>query len=226
MSNRSLLMMTLAALLFAARLDAQTDVPANLPALDADVEITYKLPNGQEFTKRGRIYRGKNGQVRQDSGQGSIITDLKGGTVTFLIAEKKEARVVSIPKELRKANRGNRPDAVPFEEATIGGRKVVKARGKGPKGENHEFWTAQDLGIVTFSRVEAEGITTTQTLRNLSVREPHPSVFQVPKDYKVTRESLRDDVVASRGANASKPAHPLGRAVMVKPKSQGPEPRQ
>jgi hypothetical protein len=214
MSKRSRCIIAVAATLYAARLDAQTKIAA----LDADVETTYNLPNGQQFTSHGHLYRSQNGKVRQDSGRGSMITDLNNGTVTLLIAEKKEARVISIPRERRAAPRKDRPAAAPFEEATIEGHRVVKARGKGPRGENQEIWTAKDLGIVTYSKVEAAGLTTTRALHNVAVREPDPSVFQVPADYTIVNQQLRTDG-ANSGRAAPASSHPLGRVIMVEPKS-------
>jgi hypothetical protein len=212
MSKRSRYIMAVAATLYVARLDAQT----KLPALDADVETTYNLPNGQQFTSHAHLYRSQDGKVRQDSGRGSMITDLDNGTVTLLISETKEARIITIPPEQRASARKDRPAAEPFEEATIEGHRVVKARTKGPRGETQEIWTAKDLGIVTFSRVESAGLTTTLALRNVSVREPDPSVFQVPYDYTVINEPLRMDAANPRGA-APTSAHPLGRAFVVQP---------
>lgn len=214
MSKPSRYLAAVAAALCVAGLDAQTKAPA----LEADIEITYNLANGQQFTQRGRLYRSESGKVRQDSGLGAIITDLDKGTVTLLIAERKEARIIRVPQNQRAPTRRDRPAAERFEEATVGGHRVVKTRARGPRGETQEVWTATDLGIVTFSRMESAGLTTTQTLHNISVREPDAAVFQVPGGYTVINEPERP------GAPGAAPtfAHPLGRGVTVVPAPPGP----
>ena len=73
------------------------------------------------------------------------------------------------------------PAASPFADDTVEGRKVTKARATGPGGEKHEAWTDTDLGLVVFSRVDSPGFTMAKSLRNVKVRDPHPSLFKVPK---------------------------------------------
>jgi hypothetical protein len=194
------IVMMVAALLCGARAEAQA---TKTPALDADVEFNYTLPNGQKLSKSGHIYRSANGMVRQDIGNGSSIADTQTGTITLLNPVKKEARVITIPAELRKPPQLGGADkmpasARPFEEATINGHRIAKTRATGPNGQKQEVWTATDLGIVTFARVEANGVTTTQELKNLAVREPDPKVFEVPSDYTVVREPTRADLLNSR----------------------------
>jgi len=196
------IVLVVAALLCGARAEAQT---TKSPALDADVQFSYTLPNGQQFTKQAHLYRSSSGKVRQDTANGSSITDPETGTVTLLVPSKKEARVVTIPAELRKppslgAETASRVSAAvkPFEETTINGHRIAKTRITGGKGETREVWTATDLGIVTFARIQANGVTTTQELKNLSVREPDAKVFDVPSDYTVIREPTRSDVLNSR----------------------------
>src|SRR5215472_4573975 len=77
--------------LFAPRTNAQTKIVA----LDADIETTYTFPNGQEVTRRGHLYRSSAGLVREGSALGAIITDLDRGTVTLLVSETKEARIIN-----------------------------------------------------------------------------------------------------------------------------------
>jgi len=209
------------ALLCGARAEAQT----KSPALDADVEFSYTLANGQQFSKHAHIYRSTTGKVRQDTANGSSITDPEAGTVTLLNSSKKEARVVVIPPELRMPpalgdqHLSRVPATVePFEETKANGHRIAKTRVTGSRGETREVWTATDLGIVTFARVQANGVTTTQELRNLSVREPDPKLFEVPGDYAVTREPTRADILSSRvPAAASLPFGNGGTIVPMQP---------
>jgi hypothetical protein len=201
MSMRSrFVALAVAALLCGARSEAQE---AKAPALEADVEFTYTLANGQTLSRSGRIYRSASGKVRQDIGIGSTITDTQTGTVTLLNPARKEARVITIPEELRKPPElgktvGAPTPVQPFEETTINGHRIAKTRVTGPRGQRQEVWTATDLGVVTFARVESNGVTTTQELRNLAVRDPDPKLFEVPSDYEVIHEPTRADLLRSR----------------------------
>lgn len=186
---------TLTALLCLAELHAQ---PEALPAYEADFEFNYVLPNGDQFTRRGHIYQSADGKVRQDTGNGAILTDLRTGTSTLLIAELSQAHVLTVPPELRTlpdlGMGGRLPTSIePFEQTTIDGHPVAKTFHVGPQGETQEVWTATDLGVVVFARIEANGATTTQELRNLAVGEPDASVFEVPVDYEVLEVPSRFD---------------------------------
>lgn len=180
------LVVFLAGALVSIQAAAQT-TPASVPALQADVEIVYTLPDGTQTRTRGRFYRSRSGQVREESPLGALITDVAAGTVTALVAETKQARVMTIPPDQRvpptaKAQ-GARPEV--FEETTIEGRRITKARMVGPQGRRAEFWTAPDLGIVTWMKTEAGRMITIKELRNLSTEEPSPSLFTIPADYSI-----------------------------------------
>lgn len=167
--------------------------PAQAPALQGEIETVYTLQDGREVRSRGRFYRSSTGQVREDSSLGAMITDVSAGTVTILVKERKEARVMRIPADQRVPRvPANRPAPEVFEEnATVDGRRVAKARMKGPQGQRVEFWTAKDLGVVTWTKTEAAGFTTTRELRNLSTEEPNPAVFAIPADYAVIEQDER-----------------------------------
>ena len=169
--------------LHAVSLEAQRK---KAPALDADIETTYTLSDGRQFSTHGHYYRSQDGQLREDSPLGAIITDIKSGTITMLNFETKEAHVVRVAAQPRASRAKNLPSAVPFEETTVEGRHVTKALAKGARGETHESWTDKDLGLVVFSKIESPGLTMAKALRNVSRREPHPSVFKVPKGYTIT----------------------------------------
>src|SRR3954462_926910 len=66
------------------------------PAVTADIHIVYRLDDGRQFTHRGRFYRSRTGQVREDSSLGALITDVNAGTVTLLVADRREAHVFKV----------------------------------------------------------------------------------------------------------------------------------
>jgi hypothetical protein len=170
---------------------AQT-APASLPALQADVETVYTLPDGRQTRAKGRLYRSRSGQLREESSLGAVITDVAAGTITILVAETKQARVMTIPPDQRmRAVRpqGVRPEV--FEETTIEGRRITKSRMVGPQGRRAEFWTAPDLGVVTWMKTESGRMTTIKELRNLSTEEPSPAMFTIPADYSVIEQEAR-----------------------------------
>lgn len=208
------------ALLGFAVAEAQT---RTLPAFEADVEFSYTLPDDQELTQSGRIYQSSTGKVRQDMGIGSTIVDFHAGTVTMLIPETKQAHVLAIPPDLQRPPQlgiGNPiPEAVePFEETTIDGRRIAKTLIVDPQGRTQEVWTAIDLGIIVYARAEADGVATSQTLRNLSEGEPDPGVFEVPSDYTVFEIPAQQldlltppDTDRARGMSR----HPLSQAMII-----------
>ena len=123
-----------------------------------------------------------------------MITDVAAGTITILVAETKEARVMTIPPDQRvrpaqARAQGARPDV--FEETTIGGRRITKSRMEGPQGRRVEFWTAPDLGVVTWMKTEAGSMTSIRELRNVSTEEPSPARFTIPADYSVIEQEAK-----------------------------------
>lgn len=63
--------------------DAAAQTPlAQTPALQAEIETVYTLPDGREIRNTGHLYRSGTGQVREDSALGAVITDLAAGTIT------------------------------------------------------------------------------------------------------------------------------------------------
>jgi hypothetical protein len=56
-----------------------------------------------------------------------VITDVAAGTITILVTERKEARVMTIPPDQRvppARAQGTRPEV--FEETTIAGRRITR----------------------------------------------------------------------------------------------------
>lgn len=172
---------------------AAQKAPATQPSLQAEIETIYTHADGTETRAKGRFFRNRHGQIREDSGLGAIITDLKKGTVTILVAERKEARVMQIPSSQRTPASANRPQHEVFEETIIDGRRISKARIRGPQGQEVEFWTANDLGIVTKTKSYAGGMTMVRELKNLSTDEPDMKLFTIPADYKLMERQLPDE---------------------------------
>ena len=186
-SSRYVIAAVAAIAVHAVSVDAQGK---KVPALDADIETTYTLSDGRQFSTHGHYYRSQDGQLREDSPLGAIITNIKSGTITMLNFEAKEAHVIRVAAKRQASRPKNLASAVPFEEATVEGRHVMKALAKGARGETHESWTDKDLGLVVFSKIESPGLTMAKTLRNVSRRDPHPSMFKVPKGYTITDEPV------------------------------------
>lgn len=122
----------------------------------------------------------------------ALITDVAAGTITILVTETKEARVITIPPDQRVPPvrpKGTRPEV--FEETTIAGRRITKTRIGGPEGRRVEFWTAPGLGVVTWTKTETGSVTAIRELRNLSTEEPSPAMFTIPADYSVIEQEAR-----------------------------------
>jgi hypothetical protein len=158
-------------------------------ALDAEIETTFTTPQGQ-FSTPGHFYRSRDGKMREDSPLGSMITDVRAGTVTVLNHARKEAKVIVVTALPRPAAPRAGTAAAPrsLGEATVEGHPVTKARTTAG-GATQELWTAKDLGLVVFSKVEAPDFGMTKVLRNLSLREPDAALFRIPSDYTVTHET-------------------------------------
>lgn len=166
------------------RLDAQKAVPA----FQAEVATFYKMADGRVVSTTGRVYRSREGRMRQDTGFGAVITDLKAQTVTLLNFDTKEARVF----DLKSAPPAPRPQkaVTPRGRTSVEGYEATKVTTVGPQGERQEVWTADQLGAVVFMRTEAPGMTVTRYLRRIAVSDPDASVFVIPPDYSVTKATL------------------------------------
>lgn len=188
------------------------DPTARQPSIQADVETRYVSPNGTETRSTGRFYRDREGKIREDSGLGAIITDVKAGTVTILVAETKQARVMRIPASDRALSNANRPAYQVLGETVIDGRRIRKARTTGLQGQQVEFWTATDLGVVTFARSELGGTTLIlRELKNLSTVEPDPVLFMIPSDYTVVEQEMAPRGNRPEPKTPQRPAAALGR---------------
>lgn len=192
---------------------ASQTVPRMLP-IQAEVDTLYRLADGKLVRTSARHYRSSSGQIRDESSGSAMITDLVAGTITILITDRKEARVITIPSEKRvRPVKSDRPSPEVFEEVTIDGNRISKARTQGPQGEKLEIWTAKNLGVVVRTRVELGGVVTTKELRNISQEEPKPELFTIPAGYSIIQqeaipENGKSGVPARPNKNASVPSRP------------------
>lgn len=179
---------------------AQTGAPVH-----ADVETIYRFQDGREVKVSGRYYRSTDGKVREESGSGSLITDIEARTMTMLNAERKQALVLEMPEPTLHLRRPASPPIEPFARGAHEGRAVEKTLRTAADGSKQEIWFAKDLGAVVYSRIEAPGLTTVRVLRNVKVEEPPLSVFQIPAEYVVTRQTLPPEREQTPPAMAPKP---------------------
>jgi hypothetical protein len=184
-SSRCVLAAAMALALQPLAMHAQT----KLPALDAEINTTYTLADGRQFSRSGHYYRSQDGKLREDSPLGAIITDTKARTITVLNFATKEARIVKVSAKAPASSiKGKSMSAsAPPAEAMVDGRRVMKSHVANAPGESQELWTARDLGLVVFSKISSPTLTTAKSLRNVSLRNPDPSLFAVPKGYTVSR---------------------------------------
>jgi hypothetical protein len=210
-------LMSLAVAIFLIRDAAAQERPVKLPPVQAEFETLYTLANGRQVRTHGRFFRNEKGQIREESPLGAVITDVAAGKITILVAETKEARVITVPAEQRTLPaRSSHPGPEVFEEARIEGRRVSKARGQGPQGQKMEMWTARDLGIVIWTKTEAPGLSSTKEMRNISTEEPNRSLFEIPPDYTVV------EVGPQRGIGPQSGIPPRGRAPVRAPQKGAP----
>lgn len=163
-------------------------------ALEAEIHTTYTMPDGRQFASTGRYYRSASGQIREESGVAAIITDLKAGTIVLLNAETKEAYMAKVSLGKEPLNPADYPAPIVTGEATVDGRQVRKTHRSDPGGLSHEVWIADDLGLVVFSKLTSGSVTTARELRGVSLREPDPGLFRIPKDFVVRRVDADTDL--------------------------------
>jgi len=183
-------LLLLAAIVFsAAGLQAQKRKAAPVQAVYAEIVTFYKFRDGRVINTHGRYYRSQSGQTREESNLGAVIVDPAERTVTILSAERREARVFTMPEVPPVAPSQKRVPTV-TGHSRVDGRLVTKTRMSGPRGEKQEMWTDDQLGLVLFARTESERMTTTKTMKNVSVRVPDVALFTIPNGYAINNVSL------------------------------------
>jgi len=162
----------------------------HVPSFDADVLTFYKSGDGRVVSTSVHFYRGKDGQTRQDTSFGAVITDLTAKSVTLLNFKTKQALVFDM-KDMKPVPAATKSEhtTTSFGRTSLEGYQAIKAKGVGPRGEKVEVWTAESIKAVVFTRTETPGMTMTRYLRNITVREADPAVFAVPHGYSVTRQA-------------------------------------
>jgi hypothetical protein len=216
-TSRIFLAMLLGTTLSGAFLSAQTR-SSPLSALDAEIETTYTV-NGREIRSIGHYYRSRDGKTREDTPLGSLIIDLSRRTVTLLNPATQEAKVLTMPSDssLLAAATESSSIAAPaasgrtmqvFEEGNLEGHRVTKRRPTVSDGNKHEVWLADDLGIVMLTETETESFKMRRVLRRLSMREPHRSLFEIPKHFRVVTEDVVPEGQSQPDQRARSPRPP------------------
>ena len=123
-----------------------------------------------------------------------IETDMADGikkrTLTMVNFQRKKAIVFTMPKQQPALPEEARRPAVPVGNDTHDGRPVIKAHIQTVDGRMQEIWTAEDIGLVVFTRLDTPTATTTSELKNVALGEPNGSVFAIPQGYSVRREAV------------------------------------
>lgn len=171
-----------------------TMVPAHSVApITADVTLTIINPDGSEQDQQGRYFRSSNGNVREDLASGSVITDVKAGTITTLNPATNQAIVISTPGPQGRYVQSNSPSAAAptmsaLGQTTVEGHPVSMSRMtlNASNGQSAEVWTATDIRlIVLLKAISSTGRTTTKQYTNIQTVEPDPSLFTVPQGYTI-----------------------------------------
>ena len=169
-------------------------------SVEADI-MKYVKVGGRVVSLSGRYYRAADGRVREDFGSGSLVIDLRARTVTLLSHETREAHVVAVPAATTARLSASLPTRV--GDGMHEGRRITKSRILGQDGERLEVWTDDELGLSVMMRTQSANLVNTKILRNITLREPDPSVFAVPPGYAVSTVTLPDaaslDILPRRG---------------------------
>jgi hypothetical protein len=202
-------MALMAAALSGQGVSSQQPGERDVPPIIADVRSTLTTGgssgHGIDRAQNGHYFRSRDGKVREDTAFGSMITDSKAKTMTFLNYTKKEATVVSMSdsdiaglKASRDAARNNNKNdnakVTSLGEATVEGHPVRKKRiepadNTSHHGQKTEIWTATDIHMPVFVKATGPDRTTTREYRNIHVADPDPQVFEIPRDYRIVDKS-------------------------------------
>jgi hypothetical protein len=181
----------------------------DVPPIIADVKSTLTTGgtagHAIDSTRNGHYFRSRDGKVREDTAVGSVITDSKARTITFLNHAKKEATVISMSdsdlaelKASRDAahnnNKNDKTQVTSLGDDTVEGHPIHKKRIESTDKTSHhgqktEIWTATDIHMPVFVKATGSDRTTTREYRNIQVTDPDPQVFAIPKDYRIVDKS-------------------------------------
>jgi hypothetical protein len=172
---------------------------------DVKTTVTSSAPSGRGFdrTQNGHYFRSRDGKAREDVVFGSIITDAKARTMTFLNNAKKEATVVAMsdpdvatavglqsPEDTAKNNKNSL--VTPLGDDMVDGHPVHKKlieTGNARLGHKSEIWMATDVHLPVVMKTIGPDRTATKEYRNIRVTDPDPQVFEIPKDYRIVDKS-------------------------------------
>ena len=171
-------LLSLVALCFIA---AETGASAKRVGFSADMDTVYQVGDHGRFSSHGHYYRSAAGQTREDSGNGAIITDTTNGTVTLLVADRREAHVFNVPANRQPSVDKTKHGPTPYSTDVVEGHPVAKTRVDAGNGRVHEVWTATDLGVPLYSRLQSPGLVTEKSLHNVKAETPIPRCFESPR---------------------------------------------
>lgn len=165
------------------------------PGLTADFTLTVTPPGQSSHQIAGHYARSSDGKVREETPMFVTITDTKTRTITFLNPASKEATVIHGSRGKTAADReaafpGRKESPMnEGEKAVVDGHPVVKKRATARDGATREIWMATDISLPLLVKTSGSGRSSTKTFKNVSLREPDPTLFTIPKGYKVTEKT-------------------------------------
>jgi len=174
------------------------------PALTADFTLTVTSTGRGSHEVVGHYARSRDGKIREETPAFVTITDPKARTVTILNPATKEATVI---QGIRRKTQADREAAFPArletemggtavpsrsqlaDKAAVEGHPIAKKQSAARDGGTREIWTATDISLPVFIKTSSSARSSTKALRNIALREPDSSLFEIPKDYKVTTKT-------------------------------------
>jgi len=194
------------------------------PALTAEFTVTISPAAGQTRQIDGRYARSSDGKVREETPTSVIIIDRKAHTASILNPFTREATVIEFKAERDRNRNKTRPPSEAFEDledgseqAVVDGHPVIKRRAVGVQdGHEREIWTAKDLSMPVLIRTTDASKSTTKAFKNIVLREPDPSLFTIPSDYKITTKI--DNGTCPLKECSSPPAAVSGTIMLAQPK--------
>lgn len=165
------------------------------PGLTADFTLTVTPPGQTSRQIVGHYARSSDGKVREETPMFVTITDPKTRTITFLNQATKEATVIHGMRSKTEADRdvafprGKVSPGSESDKAVVDGHPVVKRRATARNGATREIWMATDISLPMVVKTSGSGRSSTKTFKNVSVKEPDPGAFTIPKGYRVTEHA-------------------------------------
>jgi hypothetical protein len=165
------------------------------PALTADFTLTVTPAGAASHQIAGHYARSGDGKIREETPAFVTIADPKTRTITLLNPATKEATVIQASRDKTPADREtafpSRSESQLGEHDTtaVEGHPVVKKRSSASDGATREVWMATDISLPVLIKTSNSMRSSTKTFSNITVSEPDPALFTIPKDYKVTTKT-------------------------------------